>query len=95
MEKSSYNEKDHLSLGMLGMHTAYAVSECDLLIALGARFDDRVTGKLQEFACDAEVMHIDIDAAEISKNRYPQLAVVGDVRKVLLEILKRVRNDFH
>jgi acetolactate synthase-1/2/3 large subunit len=54
---------------MLGMHgTAYAnyaVSECDLLIALGARFDDRVTGKLQEFAC--EVMHIDIDAAEISK----------------------------
>jgi acetolactate synthase-1/2/3 large subunit len=62
----------------------YAVSECDL--ALGA-FDDRVTGKLQEFACDAEVMHID-DAAEISKNRYPQLAVVGDVRKVLLEILK-------
>jgi acetolactate synthase-1/2/3 large subunit len=84
---------------MLGMHgTAYAnyaVSECDLLIALGARFDDRVTGKLQKFACDAEVMHIDIDAAEISKNRYPQLAVVGDVRKVLLEILKRVRNDFH
>jgi acetolactate synthase-1/2/3 large subunit len=83
---------------MLGMHgTAYAnyaVSECDLLIALGARFDDRVTGKLQEFACDAEVMHIDIDAAEISKNRYPQLAVVGDC-KVLLEILKRVRNDFH
>jgi acetolactate synthase-1/2/3 large subunit len=54
--------------------------ECDL-IALGARFDDRVTGKLQEFACDAEVMHIDIDAAEISKNRYPQLVVVGDVVK--------------
>lgn len=97
MGKSSYNEKDHLSLGMLGMHgTAYAnfaVSECDLLIALGARFDDRVTGKLDEFACEADVLHIDIDPAEISKNRCPQLAIVGDVRKVLLQILKKVRTD--
>jgi acetolactate synthase-1/2/3 large subunit len=97
MGKSSYNEKDHLSLGMLGMHgTAYAnfsVSECDLLIALGARFDDRVTGKLDEFACDAQVIHIDIDPAEISKNRYPQLAIVGDIRKVCLEILKNVRKN--
>ena len=80
MGKSSYNENDHLSLGMLGMHgTAYAnfaVSECDLLIALGSRFDDRVTGKLEEFACDAEVIHIDIDSAEISKNRTPQLALL-------------------
>lgn len=95
MGKSSYNENDHLSLGMLGMHgTAYAnfsVSECDLLVALGARFDDRVTGKLDEFACDAQVIHIDIDPAEISKNRYPQLAIVGDIRKVVLEILKKVR----
>ena len=97
MGKSSYNEKDHLSLGMLGMHgTAYAnfaVSECDLLIALGARFDDRVTGKLEEFACDAEVIHIDIDSAEISKNRTPQLAIIGDVRKVLLEICKKLRKN--
>ena len=97
MGKSSYNEKDHLALGMLGMHgTAYAnfsVSECDLLIALGARFDDRVTGKLEEFACDAQVMHIDIDPAEISKNRYPQLAIVGDIRKVCLEILKKIRRN--
>lgn len=96
MGKSAYNEDDHLSLGMLGMHgTAYAnfaVSECDLLIALGARFDDRVTGKLDEFACEAEVLHIDIDPAEISKNRCPQLAIIGDVRKVLLEVLKKVRN---
>jgi acetolactate synthase-1/2/3 large subunit len=98
MGKGSYNEEDHLSLGMLGMHgTAYAnfaVSECDLLIALGARFDDRVTGKLDEFACEADVLHIDIDPAEISKNRYPQLAMVGDVRKVLLQILKKVRTEF-
>ena len=95
MGKSSYNEDDHLSLGMLGMHgTAYAnfaVSECDLLIALGARFDDRVTGKLEEFACDAEVIHVDIDCAEISKNRTPQLAVIGDVKKVLMECCKKMR----
>jgi acetolactate synthase-1/2/3 large subunit len=95
MGKSSYNEEDHLSLGMLGMHgTAYAnfaVSDCDLLIALGARFDDRVTGKLDEFASEAEVLHIDIDPAEISKNRSPQLSIIGDARKILLEILKTVR----
>jgi acetolactate synthase-1/2/3 large subunit len=74
------------------MHgTAYAnfsVSECDLLIAVGARFDDRVTGKLDDFACHAQVIHIDIDPAEISKNRIPQLALVGDVKKILQEILK-------
>jgi acetolactate synthase-1/2/3 large subunit len=95
MGKSSYNEKDHLALGMLGMHgTAYAnfaVSECDILIALGARFDDRVTGKLDEFACEAEVIHIDIDPAEISKNRCPQLSIIGDVRKVLMLTLKDLR----
>jgi acetolactate synthase-1/2/3 large subunit len=81
---------------MLGMHgTAYAnfsVSECDLLIALGARFDDRVTGKLDEFASEADVIHIDIDPAEVSKNRYPKLAIVGDLRKILLQILKKVRS---
>lgn len=97
MGKSSYNENDHLSLGMLGMHgTAYAnyaVSECDLLIALGARFDDRVTGKLEEFASEAEVLHIDIDPAEISKNRCPQLSLIGDVRKTLIEVLKKVRKN--
>ena len=96
MGKSSYNENDHLGLGLLGMHgTAYAnfaVSECDLLIALGARFDDRVTGKLDEFASNAEVIHIDIDPAEISKNRAPQLAIVGDVKKILMEFLISFRN---
>ena len=97
MGKSAYNEYDHLSLGMLGMHgTAYAnfaVSECDLLLAIGARFDDRVTGKLDEFACDAEVVHVDIDPAEISKNRCPELAIVGDVRKTFLQMLKKVRKN--
>jgi acetolactate synthase-1/2/3 large subunit len=97
MGKSCYNEADHLSLGMLGMHgTAYAnfaVSECDLLLAFGSRFDDRVTGKLDEFACEAEVVHIDIDPAEISKNRCPQLSIVGDLRKTLLQILKKIREN--
>lgn len=97
MGKSSYNEIDHLALGMLGMHgTAYAnfaVSECDLLIALGARFDDRVTGKLEEFASEAEVLHFDIDPAEISKNRCPQLSIIGDIRKILLEFLKQIRKE--
>jgi acetolactate synthase-1/2/3 large subunit len=97
MGKSSYNELDHLSLGMLGMHGSayanFAVSECDLLVALGARFDDRVTGKLEEFACEAEVVHIDIDPAEISKNRCPQLSIIGDVRKTIIETLKIIRKE--
>ena len=97
MGKGAYNEYDHLSLGMLGMHgTAYAnfaVSECDLLLAVGARFDDRVTGKLDEFACDAEVIHVDIDPAEISKNRCPELAIVGDVRKTFIQMLKKIRKS--
>lgn len=92
MGKGSFPENHPLALGMLGMHgTAYAnfaVSECDLLIAIGARFDDRVTGKLEDFACHAQVIHIDIDPAEISKNRIPRLALVGDVKIILQEILK-------
>lgn len=97
MGKSSYNEQDHLSLGMLGMHgTAYAnfaVSECDLLIAFGARFDDRVTGKLEEFASEAEVIHLDIDPAEISKNRCPQLSIIGDIRKTLIQLIRLIRKN--
>lgn len=92
MGKGGFVENHNLSLGMLGMHgTAYAnfsVSDCDLLIAVGARFDDRVTGKLDDFACHAKVIHIDIDPAEISKNRIPQIAVVGDVKTIFQELLK-------
>ena len=69
MGKGAFDERDDLSGGMLGMHgTAYAnfaVAECDLLIAVGARFDDRVTGKLDTFAPSAKVIHIDIDPAEV------------------------------
>nr|YP_010336347.1 acetohydroxyacid synthase large subunit [Goniotrichopsis reniformis]UNJ14753.1 acetohydroxyacid synthase large subunit [Goniotrichopsis reniformis] len=97
MGKGAFNENHSLSLGMLGMHgTAYAnfaVSECDLLITLGARFDDRVTGKLDEFACNAQVIHIDIDPAEVGKNRVPQVAIVGDIRDVLKRILFYLEQD--
>lgn len=94
MGKGILDENHRLSLGMLGMHgTAYAnyaVSECDLLIALGTRFDDRVTGKLEEFACNAQVIHVDIDSAEISKNRVAQVAIVGDVKQIISRLLDRV-----
>ena len=91
----AFDENHPLSLGMLGMHgTAYAnfaVTDCDLLICLGARFDDRVTGKLDEFASYAKVIHVDIDPAEVGKNRTPQVPIVGDVRTVLTELLGRCR----
>ncbi len=97
MGKGAFDEHHPLALGMLGMHgTAYAnfaVSECDLLIAVGARFDDRVTGKLDEFASRAQVIHIDIDPAEVGKNRTPQVPIVGDVRQVLISLLSRLEED--
>ncbi len=97
MGKGAFNEHHPLSVGMLGMHgTAYAnfaVSECDLLVAVGSRFDDRVTGKLDEFACRAKVIHIDIDPAEVGKNRTPEVPIVGDVRQVLTELLRRLGEE--
>jgi acetolactate synthase I/II/III large subunit len=97
MGKGAFNEHDPLALGMLGMHgTAYAnfaVSNCDLLIAIGARFDDRVTGKLEDFACNAMIIHIDIDPAEVGKNKIPQLAIVGDVKQILRRILANSNVD--
>ena len=97
MGLGAFDEHNPLSVGMLGMHgTAYAnfaVSECDLLIAVGARFDDRVTGKLDEFANRAKVIHIDIDPAEVGKNRAPEVPIVGDVRKVLEQILERAKDS--
>ncbi|HZU83461.1 MAG TPA: acetolactate synthase 2 catalytic subunit [Polyangiaceae bacterium] len=84
---------DHpLSLGMLGMHGTkaanYAVQECDLLLCACARFDDRATGKLPEFAPHAEVIHIDIDAAEVGKLRRANVALVGDARVALRELAR-------
>jgi acetolactate synthase-1/2/3 large subunit len=91
MGKGAIPETHPHSLGMLGMHgTAYAnkaVHECDLLIAVGARFDDRVTGKLAAFARKAKVIHIDIDPAEMGKTVQPDVAIVGDCKQVLEKLL--------
>ena len=91
MGKGAFDERDPLSVGMLGMHgTAYAnfaVTECDLLIAIGARFDDRVTGKLDTFAPNAKVIHFEIDPAEINKNRIVEVSVLGDVGISLVKLL--------
>ena len=84
-----------LSLGMLGMHGTYAanmsVSESDLLIAIGVRFDDRVTGKLATFAPHASIIHVDIDPANIGKNVAPTLSIAGDAQAVLDEFLGYLR----
>jgi acetolactate synthase-1/2/3 large subunit len=86
---------DHpLFMGMLGMHgtaySNYAVSNCDLLISVGARFDDRVTGRLDGFAPHAKIVHIDIDPSSISKNVHVDIPVVGDARNILRELNKIV-----
>lgn len=91
-----YNHPD--LLGMVGMHGSYvanmAMSETDLIIALGARFDDRVTGKLSEFAKYAQIVHIDIDPSSISKIVDVTYPIVGDVSSVLEELLGLIKNDF-
>jgi acetolactate synthase-1/2/3 large subunit len=90
----SIDQNQPESLDMLGMHgTAYAnyaVQECDLLIAVGARFDDRVTGKVKTFAPNARVIHIDIDPASIAKNVRADIPVVGDAKYILEELIKLV-----
>jgi len=97
MGKGAFDELHPLAVGMLGMHgTAYAnfaVTECDLLIAVGARFDDRVTGRLDSFAPRAQVIHIDIDAAEVGKNRVPEVPVVADVKQALEQLLAASEGD--
>lgn len=83
-----------LCLGMLGMHGTYAanmaVAECDLLIALGVRFDDRVTGKLATFAPHARIIHVDIDPANIGKNVAPSLAIAADVKQALEQFVSLI-----
>jgi acetolactate synthase I/II/III large subunit len=83
-----------LSLGMLGMHGTYAanmaVAESDLLIAIGVRFDDRVTGKLATFAPHAKVIHVDIDPANVGKNRAPDLSLIADAREALVALIAEV-----
>jgi len=97
MGKGAFDERHPLAVGMLGMHgTAYAnfaVTECDLLIAAGARFDDRVTGRLDSFAPRAQVIHIDIDAAEVGKNRVPEVPLVADVKAALQALLAASKGE--
>lgn len=90
-------DSDPKVLGMLGMHGTIAatgaVQRCDLLVAIGARFDDRVTGKLDAFAPGARVIHIDIDPAEIGKNRQPDVPIVGDVATVLKDLIPEIKRE--
>jgi len=92
MARGTLSYDDDLLIGMLGMHGSYAanmaMSETDLVIALGARFDDRVTGKLSEFAKNAAVIHVDIDPASISKLVNANYPIVGDIKNVVNEMLK-------
>ena len=95
MGLGSFPETDNLSLGMLGMHGTgyanYAVTHSDLLVAVGARFDDRVTGKLETFAKDARKIHIDLDPAEIGKNIPIDVPIVGDARSILKDLLDELK----
>ncbi len=90
--------RDHaLSIGMLGMHaeryTNMAMEACDLILAAGVRFDDRATGKVQEFCPNAKIIHIDIDHSEIDKIRTASLGILGSINEVLEELLPRVQEN--
>ena len=89
MGLGAYPSSDKQFVGMLGMHGTYeanmAMHECDVLIAIGARFDDRVTGELEKFCPDAKIVHIDIDPSSISKNVKVDVPIVGCVSSILKE----------
>jgi len=91
MARGAFPDSHELCLGMPGMHGVYtavtAMQRADLLVALGARFDDRVTGKLSAFAPDAKIVHVDIDPAEIGKNRVADVPIVGDCRDVIAKMV--------
>ncbi|MCG8648921.1 MAG: biosynthetic-type acetolactate synthase large subunit, partial [Pirellulales bacterium] len=95
MGLGAYPANGENSLDMLGMHGSayanYAVKDCDLLIALGVRFDDRVTGRVEAFAKGAKIIHVDIDASELNKNKPAHIPVRGDVKQVLTELNKIVQ----
>ena len=97
MARGAFPDSHPLHLGMPGMHGTVAavgaLQRADLIVALGARFDDRVTGKLDSFAPDALIVHADIDPAEISKNRRADVPIVGDCREVITELITAVTAD--
>jgi acetolactate synthase-1/2/3 large subunit len=97
MARGAFPSSHTLNLGMPGMHgkvaAVGALQKADLLVALGARFDDRVTGRLDSFAPEAAVVHADIDPAEISKNRHAEVPIVGDCREVIVELIAAFRAE--
>ena len=97
MARGAFPDSHDLNCGMPGMHgtvaAVAALQRSDLLITLGARFDDRVTGQLNSFAPDAKVIHADIDPAEIGKNRYADVPIVGDCKEVITELIEAIRAD--
>jgi acetolactate synthase-1/2/3 large subunit len=97
MARGAFPDSHELHLGMPGMHGSVsavaAMQRSDLLVALGARFDDRVTGQLATFAPDARVVHADIDPAEISKNRHADVPIVGDCKEILTELITAVQAE--
>jgi acetolactate synthase-1/2/3 large subunit len=98
MARGAFPDSHHLHLGMPGMHgtvaAVTALQRANLLVTLGARFDDRVTGKLSTFAINAKVIHADIDPAEIGKNRYADVAVIGDLMRTLNALIPAVQTEF-
>ena len=99
MGKGAFDGTDKLYTGMIGMHGTKAsnlgVSECDLLITLGARFSDRVTGNVKTFASKAKILQIDVDAAEINKNVRVDFAIVGDLKRVLAAVNEKLEQLDH
>ncbi len=97
MARGAFPDSHELHMGMPGMHgtvgAVAALQRSDLLITLGARFDDRVTGQLDSFAPEAKVIHADIDPAEIGKNRDVDVPIVGDAKAVLIDLLEAIRTD--
>ena len=97
MARGAFPDSHELALGMPGMHGNYtaitAMQKSDLLIALGARFDDRVTGKVDSFAPDAKIIHVDVDPAELGKVRRPDVPIVGDCKNVIERITVAVKAD--
>jgi len=97
MGKGAFPEDHHLWIGMPGMHgakyTNYTITETDLLIAIGVRFDDRVTGKLSTFASKAKVIHVDIDPAEIGKNKAVDVPIVGDAKHIIAGLTAELRKS--
>src|SRR5262249_58554181 len=97
MGLGAFPSEHPLSIEMLGMHGTYyanmAVHHSDVLVAVGARFDDRVTGKVDAFAPHAEIVHIDIDPSSISKNIKVGVPIVGDCRRVLAKLVEALREE--